>query len=221
MAKPPTPPASLPKQLANFTNTTAGMDMTLRLLQALAMIATVVCQDKPTVVMSSIAASQLALGKLDLTNSDVTRLTSPGRRYLRFLSSYGCFQRVYDLLSGESAFAGSILTMSYLAEYTFLGIYLLMEDTTIVFLLQLLTSRLLTGAATRHEHLACGLVHPRSIRSEQVLVLRDLHLHSEISLGTYLWLPCEDDDPKRRRDCRREERHGRTTHRSRLDGTPS
>lgn len=69
MAKPQTPPASLPKQLANFTNTTAGMDMTLRLLQALAMIAAVVCQDKPTVVMSSIAASQLALGKLDLTNT--------------------------------------------------------------------------------------------------------------------------------------------------------
>lgn len=148
-------------------------------------------------------------------------LTSPGRRYLRFLSSYGFFQRVYDLLSGQSAFGGTVLTMSYLAEYTGLGIYLLMEDTTIVFSLQLLTSPLLTGAATRHEHLACGLVHPGSIRSEQVLVLRDLHLHCEISLGPYLWLPCEDTDPKRRRECRREERHSRTTHRSGLDGTPA
>lgn len=54
---------SLLKRFGNFTNTTPGLDMTLRLLQALAMIAAEVCLDKSIVVRCSIAKNQLALGE--------------------------------------------------------------------------------------------------------------------------------------------------------------
>lgn len=54
---------SLPKQLANFTSSTTGLDLTLRLIQALAQIAVELCVDKDTVIKCVIAKSQLALGE--------------------------------------------------------------------------------------------------------------------------------------------------------------
>lgn len=54
--------ASLPKQLANFTNSTAGLDLTLRLLHSLALIGTEIDFDNATVIRCSVAASQITLG---------------------------------------------------------------------------------------------------------------------------------------------------------------
>ncbi|OKO94334.1 hypothetical protein PENSUB_11601 [Penicillium subrubescens] len=53
--------ASLPKQLANFTNTTAGLDLTLRLFHSLVLIGTQIDFDNVTVMRCSIAASQIGL----------------------------------------------------------------------------------------------------------------------------------------------------------------
>jgi hypothetical protein len=55
---------SLPKKLANFNNSSAGLDLTLRLIQALAQIAAEVCIDGATVIRCVTAKSQLALGEL-------------------------------------------------------------------------------------------------------------------------------------------------------------
>jgi hypothetical protein len=55
--------ASLPKQLANFTNTTAGLDLTLRLFHSLVLIGTQIDFDNVTVMRCSIAASQIGLGR--------------------------------------------------------------------------------------------------------------------------------------------------------------
>lgn len=58
------PRLSLPKKFANFNNSSAGLDLTLRLIQALAQIAAEVCIDSATVIRCVIAKSQLALGEL-------------------------------------------------------------------------------------------------------------------------------------------------------------
>lgn len=57
------PRASLPKQFANFTNRTAGLDLTLRLIQALSQVAAEVSTENGTVMRCIIATSQLALGE--------------------------------------------------------------------------------------------------------------------------------------------------------------
>lgn len=56
---------SLAQQFANFTNTTAGLEKTLRLIQALAqIIAEVSSHDVVTAARWSTAKSQLALSEL-------------------------------------------------------------------------------------------------------------------------------------------------------------
>lgn len=54
---------SLPKKLADFNNSSAGLDLTLRLIQALAQIASELCVDSATVIKCVTAKSQLALGE--------------------------------------------------------------------------------------------------------------------------------------------------------------
>jgi hypothetical protein len=53
---------SLPKQLANFTNSTAGLDLTLRLLHSMALIGTEIDFDNATVMRCAVAASQIGIG---------------------------------------------------------------------------------------------------------------------------------------------------------------
>jgi hypothetical protein len=186
---------SLPKRFGDFTNTTPGLDMTLRLLQALVMIAAEVCLDKSVVVRCSIAKEQLALGEsLNwLATLVYDRLTITGRRYLRFLSGYGCFQRAYSLLTGDTVPGGTMLTISYLVELTCLGLYVSLEDLTIVLSPPcLFISNKLTNKATRYERLARSMEHTRSNRSEQVLVLCHLHIHCSVCLGTGSWLRSKD-----------------------------
>ncbi|KFY06620.1 hypothetical protein V492_07911 [Pseudogymnoascus sp. VKM F-4246] len=110
------PRVSLSKQFASFTNSTAGLDLTLRLVHALTLIAAEVCIDNDFVVACVTAASQLALG----------------RRYLRLFSFIGCFERVRDVLAGDSPLAGSILTTMELVESSCLGLYLLLESLTML-----------------------------------------------------------------------------------------
>jgi hypothetical protein len=56
--------ASLPKQLANFTKSTAGLDLTLRLLHSLVLIGTEIDFDSATAMRCSVAASQIGLGEV-------------------------------------------------------------------------------------------------------------------------------------------------------------
>ncbi|KAJ5176969.1 uncharacterized protein N7482_002846 [Penicillium canariense] len=107
--------ASLPKQLANFTNSTAGLDLTLRLFHSLALIGSGLEFDDTTVMRCSIAASQIGLA----------------RRYLRFFGFIGCFQNVSDILATGSSFRNRAAMMD-LFESTCLGMYLALEGTTMV-----------------------------------------------------------------------------------------
>lgn len=54
---------SLLKQFVNFTNSSAGLEKTLRLIHALCIIAAEVCMDSVTIKRYLIAQSQLALGE--------------------------------------------------------------------------------------------------------------------------------------------------------------
>lgn len=56
------PRASIPQQLTNFTNSTAGLDLTLRLFHALALIGTHVDLDNAIAMRCAVAASQIGLG---------------------------------------------------------------------------------------------------------------------------------------------------------------
>lgn len=57
------PRVSLTKQWLKFTNSNGGLDLTLRLIQALTMIATEVCMDKAIVTRCDTATAQLAMGE--------------------------------------------------------------------------------------------------------------------------------------------------------------
>lgn len=58
------PRASLPRQLANFTNSSAGLDLTLRLFHSMVLIGSGINLNSATVMGCSIAASQIDLGML-------------------------------------------------------------------------------------------------------------------------------------------------------------
>ncbi|KAL3459372.1 peroxisomal biogenesis factor 11 [Aspergillus heterothallicus] len=103
------------KQLAIFTTQTAALEKTLRLIQASSQVVGELAADKSTARQWLTARDQLALG----------------RRYFRLLDFYGCFERVGALLTGRSS-QGAILGTIEMAEYTFLGLYLLLENLTIL-----------------------------------------------------------------------------------------
>ncbi|QKX54541.1 uncharacterized protein TRUGW13939_01628 [Talaromyces rugulosus] len=106
---------SLPKQLANFTSSTTGLDLGLRLLHALTLIGTGIELDSATIMRCSVAAEQIGLG----------------RRYLRFFDFLGCFQNVQDILATGNSMRTrkQILDM---AESSALGMYLVLEGTTML-----------------------------------------------------------------------------------------
>ncbi|GAD94313.1 conserved hypothetical protein [Paecilomyces variotii No. 5] len=106
---------SLPKQFANFVNSTGGLDLTLRLVHALVLIAAELNLDNATVTKCAIAASQLALA----------------RRYLRFFCFLDCFQKVQDVLAGNST-AGAMDMIMDAVESTCLGLFFVLEDLTML-----------------------------------------------------------------------------------------
>ena len=57
---------SLLKQMINFTNSTVGLDLILRLFHSLALIGTGLGFGNTTLTRCSIAASQIGLGEFDL-----------------------------------------------------------------------------------------------------------------------------------------------------------
>ncbi|KAG2019567.1 hypothetical protein GB937_005116 [Aspergillus fischeri] len=122
--KAPHPPSATPsaiKQFSNFTRTGAGLEKTLRLIQALATIIIETSIDNETVRTWSTAKSQLALT----------------RRFFRFFNFLDCFERVFALLgsssgSSSSAAEGFPTTLIELGRWTCLGLYFVLEDCTIL-----------------------------------------------------------------------------------------
>ncbi|KAL5341198.1 peroxisomal biogenesis factor 11 [Aspergillus crustosus] len=104
------------KQLVTFTRQTAGLEKSLRFLQASAQVVGEVSDDKTIASQWLTARNQLALG----------------RRYFRLLDFYSCFERVHDLLLVNPSSSGTLLSVMELAQYTFLGLYLLLENLTIL-----------------------------------------------------------------------------------------
>ncbi|RJE24116.1 PEX11 domain protein [Aspergillus sclerotialis] len=113
LQNPPRP--SLLKQFANFTDSTAGLEKTLRLIQALCQIVSEVTLDNALAKRCLIVKSQLALS----------------RRYFRFLGFIPCIEGVFNILGGNISL-GSILTIIELAKFSALGIYFVLEDLTIL-----------------------------------------------------------------------------------------
>ncbi|KAL4787198.1 peroxisomal biogenesis factor 11 [Aspergillus varians] len=103
------------QQLFTFTRQTAGVEKTLRLVQAVSQIVGVISDNEILATQCMMARDQLALA----------------RRYIRFLDFYSCFARVHDLLASPSS-TGTILSVMELAQYTFLGLFRLLEDFTIL-----------------------------------------------------------------------------------------
>ncbi|KFH42503.1 hypothetical protein ACRE_067470 [Hapsidospora chrysogenum ATCC 11550] len=110
--------APLPKQLANFTNSTDGLDLTLRLIQAVTVVAAhLLVVDNVAVERCWIAVSQLALA----------------RRYLRFFCFLDCFYKAHGLVTGSSTSgAPSLLKMMEIFESTCLGLYFVTENMTML-----------------------------------------------------------------------------------------
>ncbi|KAJ0425065.1 peroxisomal biogenesis factor 11 [Aspergillus carlsbadensis] len=104
------------KQLATFTRQTAGLEKTLRLIQATSQVVGELSDDRSIARQWLTARDQLALG----------------RRYFRLLDFYGCFERAHALMSSGTSSQGAILGTMEMAEYTFLGLYLLLENLTIL-----------------------------------------------------------------------------------------
>ncbi|KAL4816669.1 peroxisomal biogenesis factor 11 [Aspergillus spinulosporus] len=103
------------KSLVTFTSQTSGLEKTLRLIQATSQVVGVTTASKALATQCLTARDQLALT----------------RRYFRLLDFYGCFERVHFLINTPSS-NGTILSVMELAQYTFLGLYLLLEDLTIL-----------------------------------------------------------------------------------------
>ncbi|KAL4963137.1 PEX11 domain protein [Aspergillus stella-maris] len=103
------------KNLVVYTSQTPGLEKTLRLIQATAQVIGFSTDNRALATQCLTARDQLALG----------------RRYFRLLDFYGCFERVHYLMSTPSS-SGTILAVMELAQYTFLGLYLFLENFTIL-----------------------------------------------------------------------------------------
>ncbi|GES63639.1 hypothetical protein ATEIFO6365_0007032600 [Aspergillus terreus] len=107
--------SNLVKQFSNFTRTSAGLEKTLRLLQAAAQIATETTVDQVSALRCGQARSQFALT----------------RRFFRFFNFIDCFERVFGLLGGNLS-DGFLLLAIELVRWSCLGLYFLLEDLTIL-----------------------------------------------------------------------------------------
>ncbi|KAA8650798.1 PEX11 domain protein [Aspergillus tanneri] len=103
-------------QFANFTRNTAGLEKTLRLIHAVALIASVTTEHGS------------ALAKQWTTTKSQLALT---RRFFRFFAFIDCFDRVYGLL-GNGSSEGGLTFLIELARWICLGLYFVLEDLTIL-----------------------------------------------------------------------------------------
>ncbi|PTU24492.1 hypothetical protein P175DRAFT_0429400 [Aspergillus ochraceoroseus IBT 24754] len=117
------------RQFTKFTRTSAGLEKTLRLIQALCHVAIEVSNDSVSVSKLLLAKSQIALS----------------RRYLRFFNFLDCFHRVVDLLGGSGPSSASasasdgdsqgfrvLLATLEIARWSCMGLYLALEDLTLL-----------------------------------------------------------------------------------------
>ncbi|KAB8208365.1 peroxisomal biogenesis factor 11 [Aspergillus parasiticus] len=111
------PKPNLLRQFANFTRTTAGLEKTCRLIQSLAQLAIEldITPGSTTTAQWQTARSQIALT----------------RRFFRFFAFIDCFSQVYGLLGGAQG-QGLFMTLIEIGRWSCLGLYLVLEDLTIL-----------------------------------------------------------------------------------------
>ncbi|KAE8146848.1 hypothetical protein BDV25DRAFT_143300 [Aspergillus avenaceus] len=110
------PKPNLIQQFANFTRTGAGLEKTLRLIQAIAQIAIELDIDPLTRSQCMTAKTQIALT----------------RRYFRFFGFIDCFTRVLGFLGDGNGSQGMFMTIIEVARWSCMGLYLVLEDSTIL-----------------------------------------------------------------------------------------
>ncbi|KAJ6443649.1 pyridine nucleotide-disulfide oxidoreductase family protein [Purpureocillium lavendulum] len=108
--------ASFVKQCSSFVNSVAGLDLSLRLIQAVAQVVSEVFIDGLVSKRCSVAAFQLALA----------------RRYLRFFSFIDCLDRVTTLSNFDTRSWGSASHTLEVVEASCLGAYFALEDLTML-----------------------------------------------------------------------------------------
>ncbi|KAE8136019.1 peroxisomal biogenesis factor 11 [Aspergillus pseudotamarii] len=111
------PKLNLLRQFANFTRTTAGLEKTCRLIQSLVHIA---IELDITPRSTTTAQWQTARSQIALT-----------RRFFRFFAFIDCFSQVYGLL-GAAQGQGLFMTLIEIGRWSCLGLYLVLEDLTIL-----------------------------------------------------------------------------------------
>ncbi|RDW65805.1 PEX11 domain protein [Aspergillus mulundensis] len=135
MAQAQTPGFSPLKSLVAYTSQTAGLEKTLRLIQATSQVIGVTTANKTLATQCLTARDQLALSTLPClpysAPIDSNGTDSTARRYFRLLDFYACFERVHALITNPSS-SSTIPSAMELAQYTFLGLYLFLEDFTIL-----------------------------------------------------------------------------------------
>lgn len=122
------------KRFAKFTNSTAGLDLTLRFVHALVIVAAEVSPDVDVVKTSLLANMQIGLGEFFffLGTGGTPKTDHLARRYLRFFCFLDCFNGVYDLLTGSDKSPGALPVLFDLVESTCLGLYIFIENSTMV-----------------------------------------------------------------------------------------
>ncbi|KAJ6784533.1 hypothetical protein PWT90_06069 [Aphanocladium album] len=109
----PSPSSSLLKQACKFLNTTAGLDLTLRLFQGFVIISAK-ARDEVVATRSFIASSQLDLA----------------RRYLRFFVLLDCIHNVFET-AGKEYTSLAYKTLD-LVEWSCLLMYFVLENLTML-----------------------------------------------------------------------------------------
>ncbi|OGM51115.1 peroxin PEX11-1 [Aspergillus bombycis] len=111
------PKPNLLRQFANFTRTVAGLEKTCRLIQSFAQI----------VIELNITPGSTTTAQWQTTRSQLA-LT---RRFFRFFAFIDCFNQVYGLLGGAQGL-GLFMTLVEIGRWSCLGLYLVLEDLTIL-----------------------------------------------------------------------------------------
>lgn len=118
-----------------FVHNGAGLEKTLRLIQAVAQIAAVLTVGRAAVRLTT-AKLQLALSmRRSLSVLEIACMLTEGsaRRFFRFFGFIESFQRVSALLGKRGM--GSVAGWLELAKWTCFGLYFVLEDLTIVSLI--------------------------------------------------------------------------------------
>ncbi|KAE8409917.1 peroxisomal biogenesis factor 11 [Aspergillus pseudonomiae] len=111
------PKPNLLRQFSNFISTVTGLEKTCRLIQSFAQI---VIQLNIPPGSTTTAQWETAISQIALT-----------RRFFRFFAFINCFSQVYELLGGAQSL-GLFMTLVEIGRWSCLGLYLVLEDLTIL-----------------------------------------------------------------------------------------